>query len=67
MATLQQTLRQSHDWAIDRITFLTEKGNHDQLEDAFAIEREFDEWLNPEVDDHDVYSLEYIGEGSEYD
>ena len=66
MGTLDKTLKQTHDWAIDRITFLCDKGNHDQLEDAFAIEREFDEWLN-NIDDHEVYSLEYIGEGSEYE
>ena len=66
METLEQTLSHSHDWAVDRITFLCEEGNHDHLEDAFAIEREFDEWLN-NIDDHEVYSLEYIGEGSEYE
>jgi len=39
----------------------------EKLEDAFAIEREFDEWLSVDVDQHNVYSLEYIGEGSEYE
>ena len=67
MANLQETLRLSHDWAIDRITFLCNEGNHDQMEDAFAIEREFDEWLVSSCDNHHIYSLEYIGEGSEYE
>ena len=67
METLEQTLRHSHDWAVDRITFLCEEGNHDQLEDAFAIEREFDEWLTDSHEEHKIYSLEYIGEGSDYD
>ena len=33
------------------------------------IEREFKEWLDPadEHQDIDIYSLEYIGDGSEYD
>ena len=66
MASLQQTLRHSHDWALDRITVLCETEDFDRIEDAFAIEREFDEWLN-NIDDHEVYSLEYIGEGSEYE
>ncbi len=67
MGTLEQTLQETHKWVINRITLLTEEGNHDQLEDAFAIEREFDEWLNALDEEHKIYSLEYIGEGSEYD
>ncbi len=35
--------------------------------DAHAIVQEFEEWMDPNMDDHDVYSLEYIGDGSEYD
>ena len=67
METLEQTLRHSHDWASDRINSLCDNGNHDQLEDAFAIEREFDEWLNNLEGDHEIFSLAYIGEGSEYE
>ena len=66
MGTLDKTLKQTHDWAIDRITFLCDKGNHDQLEDAFAIEREFEEWLGSKEKEHSIVSLEYIGEGSDY-
>jgi len=32
------------------------------VEDAHAIKSEFSEWLNPDIDDHDIYSLEYIGD-----
>ena len=67
MVTLEQTLRQTHDWAIERITLLCDEGNHDQMEDAFALEREFDEWLGSDINDHEIYSLEYIGTGSEYE
>ena len=67
MVSLEQTLRQTHDWAIERITILCDEGNHDQMEDAFALEREFDEWLATNIDDHEIYSLEYIGTGSEYE
>ena len=42
MVTLEQTLRQSHDWAVDRIHILCEKN----IEDAHAIQSEFSEWLN---------------------
>ena len=67
MVSLEQTLRQTHDWAIERITLLCDKGNHDQMEDAFALEKEFDDWIRTGVDNHEIYSLEYIGTGSDYD
>jgi hypothetical protein len=37
------------------------------LEDAESIRKEFAEWLDPEIEDCDIVSLEYIGEGSEYE
>jgi hypothetical protein len=58
MVTLEQTLRKSHDWAIDRIHELS---NYD-IEAAHAIQSEFSEWLNPDIPDHDIYSLEYLGD-----
>ena len=61
METLEKTLRQTHDWAIDRIHTLSEK----DIEDARAIQSEFSEWLNPDIVDHDIYSLEYIGEDND--
>ena len=61
MQTLEKTLRQTHDWAIDRIHTLSEK----DIENAQAIQSEFSEWLNPDISDHDIYSLEYIGEDND--
>ena len=58
MTTLEQTLRTSYDWAIDRIHYLSEN----DLEDAYAIQSEFSEWLNPDIENHDIFSLEYIGD-----
>ena len=58
MVTLEQTLRESHDWAIDRIHELSDT----DIEAANAIQSEFSEWLNPDIPDHDIYSLEYLGE-----
>lgn len=58
MVTLEETLRNSHDWAIDRIHMLSEL----DIDDAHSIQAEFSEWLNPEIENHDIYSLEYIGE-----
>lgn len=58
METLEKTLRQTHDWAVDRIHTLCEEN----LDNAHAIQSEFSEWLNPEILDHDIFSLEFIGE-----
>jgi len=58
METLEKTLRQTHDWAVDRIHTLSEKN----IENAHAIQSEFSEWLNPNIPDHDIFSLEFIGE-----
>ena len=42
----------------------------DREGDAWAIIHEYEEWLDLHTDedqDHDIYSLEYIGDDSEYD
>jgi hypothetical protein len=59
MATLEQALRRSHDWAIDRIHELAEISEY---EDARAIQCEFGEWLDSNIPEHEVYSLAYLGE-----
>lgn len=59
MATLEEALRQTHDWAVDRIHFLCEDMS---FEDAYAIKAEFSEWLNPDIPDHDVISMQYSGD-----
>jgi hypothetical protein len=58
METLEMTLRKSHDWAIDRIHYLSERN----IDDAHSIQREFSEWFDPEILDHDIFSMQYIGE-----
>jgi hypothetical protein len=65
MVTLEETLQQTHNWAVDRIHTLCEREENNfllNLDDAHAIQSEFAEWLNPDIDDHDIYSLEYLGE-----
>lgn len=58
MTTLETTLRQTHDWALDRIHLLYKKN----IDDACSIQKEFEEWMNPDISEHDVFSLEYIGD-----
>ena len=65
MVTLEQTISLTHDWAIDRLHILCDTDTDDLLElieDAHALHAEFSEWLDPEAEDHEIYSLEYLGE-----
>jgi hypothetical protein len=58
MTALEKTLKISHDWAIDRIHYLSKK----DIDNAYAIQSEFSEWLDPNIEDHDIFLLEYIGD-----
>jgi hypothetical protein len=65
MVTLEDTLKTTHDWAIDRLHTLCETETDDVLklvEDAYSIQCEFAEWLDPNVKNHEIFSLEYLGE-----
>ena len=64
LTPLEKIIQQSHEWSIDRVHLLTD---NKQEEDAYSIVQEFSEWINPKDEEHDIFSLEYIGEGSEYD
>jgi len=69
MDNLNKTLRITYDWSLSRINDLCVDGDLDKLKDAISIREEFAEWLlrvDKEVH-HDIVSLEYIGENSEYD
>ena len=63
METLERALRTSYDWAIDRMHFLYEMKDYDS---AVAIQSEFSEWLNPDIPEHDIFSLEFIGEENDF-
>ena len=65
METLEKTLQVTHDWAVDRLHILCDLKTDDVLrsvEDAHAIQSEFAEWLDPNTEDHEIYSLEYLGD-----
>lgn len=66
MVTLESTLKTIHDWSIDRIHILSENYPeselYESLENAYSIHQEFAEWLDPNKRDHNVISLEYIGD-----
>ena len=58
MVTLKENLIQVHNYVIDRIHTLCE----DDIDDAYSLHCEFKEWMNPNLKDIDVMSLEYIGD-----
>jgi hypothetical protein len=65
METLEKTLQVTHEWAVDRLHILCDMKTDDVLksvEDAHAIQSEFAEWLDPNLEDHEIYSLEYLGD-----
>jgi len=66
---LTKTLRTTYDWSIDRMNKLCTDGDIEQLKDAVSIRQEFAEWLLREDKEvkHNIISLEYMGEGSDYD
>ena len=61
METLSQTLVKTRSWSIKRLKKV------EPVADKNAIYKEFEEWIEMEDLDHDIYSLAYIGEDSEYD
>ena len=69
MGNLTKTLKTTYDWSIDRMNELCTDGDIEQLKDAVSIRQEFAEWLLREDKEikHNIISLEYMGEGSDYD
>lgn len=64
MEILEKTLQVTHEWAVDRMHILCDMKTDDvhSVEDAHAIQSEFAEWLDPNLEDHEIYSLEYLGD-----
>ena len=69
MDNFTKSLRNTYDWSIDRMNELCTDGDIEQLKDAISIRQEFAEWLLREDKEihHEIVSLEYMGENSEYD
>ena len=55
MVTLKQTLRRTREWSIDRMETLVPIG------DKHALYKEFEEWIDMDDPEHDIYSLAYFG------
>ena len=69
MATLKETLKQTHDWSLSRINELCSRDDFEEVVNGDSIRQEFDEWISANNKDleEEIISLAYIGEGGEYD
>ena len=67
METLRTTVEEAHQWALDRVHLLSKSTDHESYFDAHAVVQEFEEWLEPDSSEpHEIFSLAYIGDESEY-
>jgi translation initiation factor 2B subunit (eIF-2B alpha/beta/delta family) len=65
MNTLENSLRKTHDWAENRIKLLqyatkTARGSHaknNMSANAKAVYEEFEDWFNPDIEEHDIISI----------
>ena len=59
MATLKETLKQTHNWSLSRINELCSRDDFEEVVNGDSIRQEFREWLEIEKETN-VLSLEYI-------
>ena len=59
MATLKETLKQTHDWSLSRINELCSRDDFEEVVNGDSIRQEFMEWYDRE-EETNVLSLEYI-------
>ena len=59
MATLKETLKQTHDWSLSRINELCSRDDFEEVVNGDSIRQEFREWYDRE-EETNVLSLEYI-------
>ena len=48
MATLKETLKQTHDWSLSRINELCARDDFEEVVNGDSIRQEFREWLDIE-------------------
>ena len=59
MEEIEDTLRHSHEWVMNRINQLCEENKY---KNARALKKEFNEWLNPRIEEHNIFSLKFLGD-----
>ena len=60
METFNNELKDTREWALDRIVELCNQGNFKDVMNGDAIRQEFNEWIVLEEDELDVLSMEYL-------
>ena len=60
METFNNELKDTREWALDRIVALCNQGNFKDVMNGDAIRQEFNEWIVVEEDELDVLSMEYL-------
>jgi len=60
METFNDKLKDTREWALDRIVELCSRGDFEEVVNGDAIRQEFNEWIVVEEDELDVLSMEYL-------
>ena len=60
METFNNELKDTREWALDRIVELCNQGNFKDVMNGDAIRQEFNEWIVVDEDELDVLSMEYL-------
>ena len=60
METFNDKLKDTREWALDRIVELFSRGDFEEVVNGDAIRQEFNEWIVVEEDELDVLSMEYL-------
>ena len=60
METFNDKLKDTREWALDRIVELCSRGDFEEVVNGDALRQEFMEWIVVEEDELDVLSMEYL-------
>ena len=60
METFNDKLKDTREWALDRIVELCSRGDFEEVVNGDAIRQEFNEWITIEEEELDVLSMEYL-------
>ena len=60
METFNDKLKDTREWALDRIGELWSRGDFEEVVNGDAVRQEFMEWIVIEEDELDVLSMEYL-------
>ena len=62
METFNHELKETRDWALDRIVELCSRGDFEEVVNGDSLLQEYMEWIVIEEDELDVLSMEYLND-----